>query len=408
MTLPRRVVFVTIIVAMTLVGGAWSLENGLARTPPMGWMAWQRFRCETNCSMYPDDCVSAANLLAMGQALVAKGFAAVGYTSVHVDDCYLAMSRNAQGQLWGDPVRFPDGLAAVGAALHAMNLQWAVYEDIGLLTCGGYPGCMGHLQQDAATFASWGADYLKLDGCYGSDLYYETAYPQMAGLLNATGRPIVYSCSWPAYLDDAGKAQWYPTIQKYCNLWRNWNDVADSWDSIASIIDYWGDNGAVLRKYAGPGSWNDPDMLIIGGFSLSEDESRVQMGMWAIFAAPLIMGNDVRFINEWQSRILLNAEVIAVDQDPLGIQGVRLTPKGTYEVWSRPLTGGEVAVALLNKCSTCGFAQYIDAPWSLLNITGGYRCRDLFNHRDLGVFNSSLSLRVNEHGIRLVRCTPAS
>jgi hypothetical protein len=266
---------------------------------------------------------------------------------------------------------------------------------------------MGHLQTDANTFASWNADYLKLDGCWANDSYFETAYPQMAGYLNATGRPIVYSCSWPAYLDDAGKAQWYPTIQKYCNLWRNWDDIADSWDSVQSIIDYWGDHGPVLKQYAAPGSWNDPDMLIIGGFSLSEEESRVQMGMWAIFAAPLIMGNDVRHINDWQAKILLNAEVIAVDQDPLGIQGLRLTPKGTYEVWSRPLVNHDMAIALLNKCSTCGFAQYIEASWALLNITGSYRCRDLFERKDLpGVYNSSIALRVGEHGIRLLRCSP--
>lgn len=227
----------------------------------------------------------------------------------------------------------------------------------------------------------------------------------MAGYLNATGRPIVYSCSWPAYLDDAGKSKWYPTIQKFCNLWRNWNDVADSWDSVSSIIDYWGDHGEELALYAAPGSWNDPDMLIIGGFSLSEDESRVQMGMWSMFAAPLIMGNDVRHINEWQTKILQNTEVIAVDQDPLGKQGTRRTSKGTFEVWARSLEGNDIAVCLLNKCSDCGFPMYITATWQQLGLTSPHKCRDLFEHKDLGIFNSSISLLVNEHGVRMLRCS---
>ena len=229
----------------------------------------------------------------------------------------------------------------------------------------------------------------------------------MSGILNATGVPFVFSCSWPAYLNDTERAKWYPVMQKYCNLWRNWDDISDSWDSVVSIMNWWGDNGPTLVKYAGPGSWNDPDMLIIGGFSLSEDESQVQMAMWSMFAAPLIMGNDVRYIKEWQRNILLNEEVIAVDQDPLGRQGLRLTPLQDQEVWSRPLFNGDIAVALLNKCSTCGFPEYLAASWAQLGLTGTYKCRDLFLKLDLGLFNATTGIRllVNEHGVRLVRCS---
>jgi alpha-N-acetylgalactosaminidase len=218
---------------------------------------------------------------------------------------------------------------------------------------------------------------------------------------------MVYSCSWPAYLNESAKALIYPELQQICNLWRQFDDIQNSWDSMLSIVDYWGDNQDVFAKYAGPGSWNDPDMLIIGASSLSQSESEVQMGMWAIFAAPLIMGNDLRKVTQWQRDILLNREVILINQDSLGIQGRRLTPKGTFEVWSRPLNNSDVAVALLSKCDNCGIPMYVNATWDLLGFSKvAYHCRDVFSHQDLGLFTQQISLRVEEHGVRLIRCSP--
>ena len=160
-----------------------------------------------------------------------------------------------------------------------------------------------------ATFVAWGADYLKLDGCYANETDYARDYPALGQALLTSGRPIAYSCSWPAYLNETAKALIYPELQKICNLWRQFDDIQNSWDSVVSIIDYWGDNQDVFAKFAAPGSWNDPDMLIIGASALSQSESEAQMALWCIFAAPLIMGNDLRLVNDWQRAILLNAEV---------------------------------------------------------------------------------------------------
>eukprot|EP00759_Apiculatamorpha_spiralis_P045195 PhF_6_TR42097/c0_g1_i2/m.63543/K01204/NAGA; alpha-N-acetylgalactosaminidase len=396
---------VFILLVLTFTFSANALKNGLALTPPMGWMAWQRFRCITDCANYPNDCVSDALLREQGRILAAD-YLKAGYNGIHIDDCYLAGSRNATtGKLYADPARFPQGMAGLGNYLHSIGIQFALYEDIGTLTCGGYPGILGHFPLDAQTFVEWGGDYLKLDGCYVDNSQMATLYPQMGQILNQTKRPFVYSCSWPAYLNEQQKVQAYPAIQQNCNLWRLFDDIQDSWDSVVSIANYWGDNQDVLTKYAGPGSWNDPDMLIIGGFGLSEDQSQYQMAIWAIIAAPLIMGNDLRQIKQWQKDILLNTEIIAVNQDPLGIQGRRITPKQDQEVWSRPLANGDLSVALVNKGISNGVAWWVEASLSSLGLQGTVYCRDLYAHAELGAFNQSIRLLVNgSGGVRMLRC----
>jgi hypothetical protein len=297
------------LIAVVSIGGARALDNGVALTPPMGWMSWQYFRAVTDCVTYPSDCLTEGLFHAQADHLVKDGYLAAGYNSLHFDDAVVDMQRDAQGHLQGDRARFPSGLKALGDYLHTRGLQLAIYSDIGTNTCGGYPGSQGNITVDAQTFAAWGSDYLKLDGCYANETDYARDYPAMGRALNATGRPIVYSCSWPAYLSEAEKTRVYPELAKICNLWRQFDDIQNSWDSMLSIVDYWGDNQDVFSKYSGPGQWNDPDMLIIGNSGLSQPESEVQMAMWAIFAAPLIMGNDLRVVNQWQRDILLNKEV---------------------------------------------------------------------------------------------------
>jgi len=380
-----------------------ALDNGLALTPPMGWMAWQRFRCITNCTEYPDECINDKLFETMSDALVSEGFKDAGYNHVHIDDCYLADKRLNGNEVTADSARFPKGLTALGDYIHSKGLKFAVYEDIGTLTCAGYPGSRDFLQQDAKTFASWGADYLKLDGCYSTKEEFAKNYPLMSTYLNQTGRPMIYSCSWPAYLTDAEKKEIYPILQKNCNLWRQYDDIQDSYNSLITVINYWGDMQGDFAQFAGPGSWNDPDMLIIGNFGLSEDQSRLQMAIWSIVAAPLLMGNDVRSLQQWQKDILLNREVIAVNQDKLGKQGLRITAKGNFEVWKRELANGDIAVVLLNKCDGCGVAQWMNASWSQLGLSGSYYVRDLFAHSDLGQITGNLRLKVNESGVRMVR-----
>lgn len=357
----------------------------LARTPPMGWMSWEVFRCDTDCKKNESMCVGEVNYKQQADALVSGGYLAAGYRTVSIDDCWEQMSppRDAQGRLAPDPSRFPSGFKALADYMHAKNVSFGIYSDMGTKTCGGRPGSENHEQIDATTFAEWGVDYLKLDGCnnHAPDDFAH-GYPKMGHALQASGRDIVYSCSWPAYLGgDETKKPFDKMIAAGCNLWRNWDDIQGNWRSLSSIIDHWGDYGPTLQATAGPdgpygGHWHDADMLLIGEHEagglpgVSLEEGKTQFGMWAMMAAPLIMGNDLRAVPDDAKAILLNEEVIAVDQDPLGQMGLRMTPKGTTEVWARNLSNGDVAVALLNKGDGSDSPGVDNCEWR--TYTGGY------------------------------------
>jgi len=337
-----------------------SARNNLARTPPMGWMSWEIFRCNLNT---PTDnctdptttmCISEALYKGQADAMAAGGFAAAGYSSIHMDDCWPQMNPPRDPvtkQMRGDPVRFPSGMAALGDYIHSKGLGFALYTAESTETCAGYPASKGYETLDADTFASWGVDYLKVDGC-GDNAYYPTGYNAMGAALEASGRGIVYSCSWPAYIGSNETEKPFNTfIMDGCNLWRNWDDIQCDWGSLGSIIDHWGDWGSVLAPFAGPGHWHDPDMLLIGNGCITEDEERTQMAIWSIVAAPLIMGNDMRNVSDASKAILFNADAIAVDQDPLGQMGLRLdnSSSAPQQRWWRTLANGDVAVGLYNK-----------------------------------------------------------
>jgi alpha-N-acetylgalactosaminidase len=265
------------------------------------------------------------------------------------------------------------------------------------------------------TYAEWGVDMVKVDGCYANETVFAEGYPAMGKALNATGRPIVYSCSWPAYLKDPD----YATISKTCNLWRNYDDIQDSLDSVLSIILHYAEGQDVFGRYAGPGQWNDPDQLIVGDFGLSLDQQMSQMAMWTIFASPLLMSNDLRNIPEDSREILQNPEVIAVNQDKLGVQG-RLVSSSTTShphspeettlyVFAKPLSTGSVAVALLNTDDQgTPRNMTVSLQEAGLKVTSA-RVRDLFELKDIGVFNSKVTLSVNPSGgVRLLLLTPVS
>lgn len=239
-----------------------------------------------------------------------------------------------------------------------------------------------------------------MDGCYSSSLDHTDGYEGMAYFLNSTGRPIVYSCSWPAYTPEVD----YGLLVKHCNLWRNWYDIGHSWYSISHIIQHWG-NMTEWRKYAGPGHWNDPDMLVIGmKDGLNYEESKTQMSLWAILAAPFLMSNDLRTIDDWAKEILLNKEVIAVDQDPLGLQGYRLSPfEQNDQVWIRELKDGEYAIAFLNMADE---PLDITAHFKDFSDHATFKLRDLWLHQDLGEFTDSFTAKqVPAHGTVLLRAT---
>ncbi|KAK7086451.1 hypothetical protein SK128_004218 [Halocaridina rubra] len=389
-----------------------ALENGLARTPPMGWLAWERFRCNIDCDNDPYNCIKESLFMTMADLMVSEGYAAVGYNVVSLDDCWMASERDANGKLQPDPIRFPSGLKALSDYLHAKGLLFGMYEDYGTFTCAGYPGILGSLELDAQTFAEWGVDYVKLDGCNADPADMDQGYPEFGQYLNATGRPMIYSCSWPYYQIINGMTPDWASIASTCNLWRNYDDIQDSWASVASIIDYYGDNQDEIIPNAGPGHWNDPDMLIIGNFGLSYEQSKAQMAMWAILAAPLLMSNDLRNMDPQNKDILQNIDIIAVNQDTLGLQGRRLSKENGIEIWSRQInptqgTDYSYSLAVLNR-RTDGTPYDVSITLSTLGMTfaGGYSVTDLFTSVDLGDFapDDTFEVRVNPTSVVMLRC----
>jgi len=380
-----------------------ALDNGLALTPPMGWMDWERFRCNTDCTTDPNNCIGEKLFMQMADRLAMDGYLDAGYKYVDIDDCWLTGSRDSKGKLVANPAGFPSGIKALSDYIHKKGLLFGMYEDIGTKTCGGYPGSQGYEIVDAHTFADWGVDALKLDGCYYPTSWYQSGYTNYSIALNSTGRPIMYSCSWPAYIGDVQKALYYPYMAKICNIWRNWDDIDDNYQSMSSIANYWGTHSAVLSSVAKPGSFNDADQLIIGNSGLSEIESQSQMALWAVIASPLIMSNDLRSIPTWARDILLNKEVIAVNQDPLGRQGVRVSGvAGDAQVWLRQLADSSFAVVLWNDG-----ARASPIKLDLTFASGQALLRDLFKKMDLGRFVGSYTApSVPAHGCVMLKVSP--
>ncbi|KAK3733255.1 hypothetical protein QZH41_011098, partial [Actinostola sp. cb2023] len=420
-----------------IIIGLNALDNGLARKPPMGWMAWERFRCNVDCGNDPEHCISEELFKEMADRLASDGFKEAGYEYICIDDCWSAMNRTDDGKLVADVNRFPSGIKKLADYVSILANVCCIYVDYGTKTCAGYPGSINHVYKDAETFADWGVDYLKLDGCYASPLAMDEGYPLFSWALNRTGRAIMFSCSWPAYQVFAKIEPDYRAIGKFCNLWRNYGDIQDSWTSLEDIVDWYGDNQYTLIKAASPGQWNDPDQLIIGNFGLSYEQSRAQFAIWAILAAvgiyssleptfllvsfsvltkrnvgsgdetvPLMMSNDLRDLDKKFKDILLNKEIIAVNQDPLGRQGRRVlqNKKANTEVWRRYLSDGGVAVVLLSKRED--MPVYIEVPFWRIGVRSiRARARDLFAQQDLGIYERSFLAKVNPSGVVMVKIT---
>eukprot|EP00756_Hemistasia_phaeocysticola_P054478 Hpha_TRINITY_DN30397_c0_g1::TRINITY_DN30397_c0_g1_i1::g.147140::m.147140/K01204/NAGA; alpha-N-acetylgalactosaminidase len=401
-----------------LVGVCSGLDNGLARTPPMGWLAWERFRCTVNCTEHPNTCVSERLVKEVADVLSTSEWKEAGYSYLNIDDCWSAFQRSPQGELVPDPDRFPSGMASLADYVHGKGLRLGIYNDMGTNTCGGYPGecrdknCSlpGHMKVDAATYADWGIDSLKMDGCNSvhTPAVLNPGYSFLGEALNQTGRPILYSCSWPDYLRSAGYPMKLSTeIAPRCNLWRMYSDIQDSWGSVTDIVDWVGNNQAELIAAAGPGHWNDPDSLIIGNFGLSFEQAKSQMALWSIMAAPLLMGNDPRNLDPKMKAILLAKEVIQVDQDVLGKQGrrvVHVASQPAHDVWVRELDGGDVAVVAWNR-NTYGTPSDVAIRWSDIGLPAGEEraARDLFQEQDMGVYSNLITVSVNIDGVVMLR-----
>ncbi|XP_047210255.1 alpha-galactosidase A [Girardinichthys multiradiatus] len=388
-----------------------ALDNGLALKPTMGWLHWERFMCNTDCDTDPDNCISERLYMQMADVMVKEGWKEAGYEYVCIDDCWPSLQRDAQGRLQADPKRFPGGIKKLADYVHSKGLKLGIYADVGEKTCAGYPGSQGYYETDAQTFADWDVDLLKFDGCNLKWTLIGEGYIKMSKALNKTGRSILYSCEWPLYEWPFQKPN-YTAIRETCNHWRNFNDVFDSWSSVKTILEWTASHQDIVVPSAGPGGWNDPDMLVIGNFGLSHDQQESQMALWAIMAAPLLMSNDLRDICPRSKELLQNRRIIDISQDPLGKQGYRTSKGNSFEVWERPLSKNRLAVAVLNH-------QEIGGPrrFAISDVPGWKFCDPHCNvtlilpqYKEMGVQTkeSKLILYVNPSGTALLMVTPIS
>ena len=363
---------VLLIITLPLFGQE-SVSAKLALTPPMGWNSWNKFACNVSEDMIRE----------MADAMVKSGMKDAGYQYVVIDDCW-QVTRDENGNIVADPHRFPSGIKALADYVHSLGLKFGIYSDAGSKTCAGRPGGLGHEYQDAS-------------------------YANIRAALDAAGRPIVLSiCEW-------GKAQpWLWGKEVGGNLWRTTGDIQDRWSGkkewkpgdccsygVVDIVDA----EVELYSYAGPGHWNDPDMLEVGNGGMTDVEYRSHFSLWAILAAPLIAGNDLRSMRPEIRDILTNKEVIAINQDPLGIQGRRVSKSGDREVWAKQLQDGSRAVVLLNRGST---AQNVVVTWGEIGYPDHLSAsvRDLWEHKELAKATGKFSATVPSHGVVMATVRP--
>jgi len=373
--------------------------SGIPRTqvpqmPPMGWNSWNAFGCD----------IDANRIIAAADALVSTGLRDAGYVYVNIDDCWQYPQRDAQGRLQADPERFPGGIRALAAYVHARGLKLGLYASPGSRSCGNiwdnYPGklgSLGHEELDARTFAEWGIDYLKYDWCRADEdgLRGEAAFTKMGDALRATGRQIFFSIHHEPQLP---VEPWRPRV---ANAWRTTADIRPEWAKLMAILD----QQVGLEEFSSPGHWNDPDMLEVGNGALTLEESRAHFSLWSLLNAPLLLGNDLSGMGADVLGIVANCEVVAVNQDWAGIQGHKLRDDGGLEVWGKPLSGGAFAVVLLNRTAMPA-AIVVSAQEMGLDGARGLRVRDLWKgaeSREPGWIRAE----VPPHAAAMYRVVPA-
>ena len=357
-------------------------DNGLARTPPMGWNSWNKFAGR----------VDDVTVRSVADAMASNGMKEAGYRYINIDDTWEG-GRDAQGNIQTNK-KFPN-MKSLADYVHGKGLKLGIYSSPGPNTCAGYEGSYGHEEQDAKTYAAWGIDYLKYDWCGARTLYTDAempaVYQKMGDALLASGRPIVYSLCQYGRFD---VWQWGADVGG--NLWRTTGDIRDSWDSMSRI----GFGQDELARWARAGHWNDPDMLEIGNGGMSETEYKTHMSLWAILAAPLLAGNDLRSMSPGILEILTNREVIAVNQDQEGKQGRQVWKSGDQEIWSRPLSDGSTAVAVFNRGKD---EAKVSVKWADLGIVKKRAARDLWLLRDVEAQGPEYSATVPGHGVVMLR-----
>jgi len=378
--------------------------EGLALTPPMGWNSWNTYSSNISEELVKDT----------AEAMIANGMRDAGYVYIVLDDTWSAMERDADGNLQAHPEKFPSGMKAIGDYLHERGFKFGIYGCAGRKTCGGYPGSWGHEFQDARKFAEWGVDYLKYDWCSSGTADARDAYTRMRDALYTAGRPIVFSiCEW-------GHSKPWEWAGDVGHLWRTTGDIMDCYDCKQRWEQGWkvildlqfsqvqpadGQPGNGINAFAGPGHWNDPDMLEVGNAGLTFAESRAHFTLWCILAAPLMAGNDVRAATPEIVAVLTDREALAVNQDKLGKQGWRFRAEPSQEIWVRELAAGEWAVAILNSGATAADVE-IDFNHGFWFLGGKCSVRDIWNKRDAGDTSGKFSAHIDAHDAAFLRLTP--
>jgi len=386
----RKVVFIYVLLASTLAYG--QKFEGLALTPPMGWNSWNKFGCD----------VSEKLIKEIADAIVSSGMKDAGYEYVVIDDCW-QVDRDENGNIVPDPERFPNGMKHVVDYVHSLGLKFGIYSDAGTKTCQGRPGSRGYEFQDARTYVSWGVDYVKYDWCHTSTQDAKASYTLMRDAIYKAGKPIVFSiCEW-------GLSKPWVWAKDVGHLWRTTDDIMDCWDCVDERnnagFTVLLDRVVGLESYAGPGHWNDPDMLEVGNSGLTVSESRAHFSLWCILAAPLMAGNDLRDMSAETKEILMNKEAIAVDQDVMGKVGVKVRDDGDLEVWVKQLADGSRGVVLFNRGLT---DEKMTVKWTEMGYPPYLKAlvRDLWQHKDIGKLKDEYSVTVPSHDAVMLRVTP--
>jgi alpha-galactosidase len=390
---------ITLFIALTLfsLGAVAQKFEQLAKTPPMGWNSWNKFGCN----------VSEKLIMGMADAMASSGMKDAGYEYIVIDDCW-QVSRDENGEIVVDKERFPNGMKYVADYVHSKGLKFGIYSCAGTMTCQRRPGGFGHEYQDARTYARWGVDYLKYDWCNTTTQDAKSSYTNMRDALFKAGRPIVFSlCEW-------GQNKPWEWAGPVGHLWRTTGDISDNWNSMIGIFDKQKD----LARYAGPGKWNDPDMLEVGNGRMTTEEYKTHFSLWCMLASPLMAGNDLQTMTPETKEILMNKEIIALDQDTLGRQATCYRDNIDYQIWVKSLANNEKAVCLLNKSDE---KKSVQVDFTLLASirTGGrgsggqrgatpltldnYRVRDLWEHKDLILKESSVYVELLPHSVKVYR-----